>query len=51
MDRVEMLDVGADDCLTGGVDVRELAARIRHAIEAGADLRDEGGITRIERGV
>ncbi len=35
MDRVEMLDVGADDCLTGGVDVRELAARIRHAIEAG----------------
>jgi hypothetical protein len=35
MDRVEMLDVGADDCLTGGVDVRELEARIRHAIEAG----------------
>jgi len=35
MDRVEMLDVGADDCLTGGVDVRELAARIRYAIETG----------------
>jgi CheY-like chemotaxis protein len=35
MDRVQMLDAGADDCLTGAVDVRELATRIRQAIEVG----------------
>jgi CheY-like chemotaxis protein len=35
MDRVDMLEAGADDCLTGGVDVRELAARMRQAVRRG----------------
>jgi hypothetical protein len=30
-----MLEAGADDCLTGGVDVRELAARMRQAVRRG----------------
>ncbi len=34
-DRVNLLDAGADDCLSGGVDFRELAARIQQAVAAG----------------
>jgi len=34
-DRVDLLEAGADDCLSGGVDVRELGARIHQAVEAG----------------
>jgi len=34
-DRVQLLEAGADDCLSGGVDFRELDARIRQAASAG----------------
>jgi CheY-like chemotaxis protein len=34
-DRVNILDAGADDCLSGGVDFRELATRIRQAAAVG----------------
>ncbi len=34
-DRVDILEAGADDCLSAGVDVRELAVRIRQAAESG----------------
>ena len=34
-DRVNLLDAGADDCLSGGVDFRELSTRIRQAVAAG----------------
>jgi len=34
-DRVNLLEAGADDCLSGGVDFRELATRIQHAVAAG----------------
>lgn len=34
-DRVDMLEAGADDCISAGVDLRELAARIRYAAETG----------------
>jgi KaiC/GvpD/RAD55 family RecA-like ATPase len=34
-DRVDLLKAGADDCLSGGIDFRELGARIRQAVEAG----------------
>jgi CheY-like chemotaxis protein len=44
MDRVQMLDAGADDCLTGGVDVRELAARIHQAIEVGGKPESGPGL-------
>jgi CheY-like chemotaxis protein len=44
MDRVQMLDAGADDCLTGGVDVRELAVRIRQAIEVGGKPESGPGL-------
>ena len=39
-----MLDAGADDCLTGGVDVRELAVRIRQAIEVGGKPESGPGL-------
>jgi DNA-binding NarL/FixJ family response regulator len=35
-DRIRILEAGADDCLSGGVDFRELGLRIRQAIAAGA---------------
>jgi hypothetical protein len=35
-DRIHILEAGADDCLTGGLDFRELGLRIRHAIEHGS---------------
>jgi CheY-like chemotaxis protein len=34
-DRVNLLEAGADDCLTGGVDFRELTTRIRQAVSVG----------------
>ena len=33
-DRVQILEAGADDCLSGGIDFRELDLRIRQAIAA-----------------
>jgi DNA-binding response OmpR family regulator len=35
-DRIQILEAGADDCLSGGIDFRELALRIRQAVAAGA---------------
>lgn len=35
-DRIHLLEVGADDCLSGGVDFRELGIRIQQAMETGA---------------
>ncbi len=34
-DRVNLLEAGADDCLSGGVDFRELTTRIQQAVAAG----------------
>jgi len=34
-DRVSLLEAGADDCLSGEVDFRELATRLRQAVSAG----------------
>lgn len=52
-DRVQILEAGADDCLSGGVDFRELDLRIRQAIAAGskplperADSRPSGTASR-----
>lgn len=39
-DRVLLLEAGADDCLSGGVDFRELSLRIRQAMASGAPPRD-----------
>ncbi len=41
-DRVQILEAGADDCLTGGLDFRELGIRMRHSITTGAKLVPEG---------
>lgn len=35
-DRVHLLEAGADDCLSGGLDFRELGVRIKQAIASGA---------------
>ncbi|MCZ6793007.1 MAG: hypothetical protein O7J95_05265 [Planctomycetota bacterium] len=35
-DRIHILEAGADDCLSGGIDFRELDLRIRQAIAAGS---------------
>jgi hypothetical protein len=35
-DRVNLLEAGADDCLSGGLDFRELGVRIKQAIAHGA---------------
>lgn len=40
-DRIHLLEVGADDCLSGGVDFRELRLRIQQAIETGARVLPE----------
>lgn len=37
-DRVEILEAGADDCLSGGIDFRELSTRIQQAIAAGGKV-------------
>jgi KaiC/GvpD/RAD55 family RecA-like ATPase/CheY-like chemotaxis protein len=41
-DRVDLLEAGADDCLSGGLDFRELDLRLRQAIAAGSRPPDEG---------
>jgi len=49
-DRIQILEAGADDCLTGGLDFRELGLRIKQAIATGAtpvvdkDEGESGGI-------
>lgn len=55
-DRIHILEAGADDCLSGGVDFRELDLRLKQAIAAGSkpmpdasDGTDDGG-TRPEGG-
>ena len=35
-DRIHILEAGADDCLSGGIDFRELDLRIRQAIASGS---------------
>jgi hypothetical protein len=35
-DRINILEAGADDCLSGGIDFRELDLRIKQAIAAGS---------------
>jgi CheY-like chemotaxis protein len=48
-DRIHILEAGADDCLSGGIDFRELDLRLRQAITAGSkplpdgSADDEGG--------
>jgi len=42
-DRIQILEAGADDCLTGGLDFRELGLRIKQSIATGAKpVIDEG---------
>ncbi|MCG6956303.1 MAG: hypothetical protein LJF04_09980, partial [Gemmatimonadetes bacterium] len=41
-DRVDLLEAGADDCLSGGVDIPELGARIRQAVESGGKPAPKG---------
>lgn len=41
-DRVALLEAGADDCLSGGVDFRELGLRLRQAIASGARALPSG---------
>jgi hypothetical protein len=36
-DRIHVLEAGADDCLSGGIDFRELDLRIKQAIAAGSN--------------
>lgn len=43
-DRIHILEAGADDCLSGGLDFRELGLRIKQSIVTGArPVLDEGG--------
>jgi KaiC/GvpD/RAD55 family RecA-like ATPase/CheY-like chemotaxis protein len=37
-DRVQVLEAGADDCISGGIDFRELETRIQQAIAAGGKV-------------
>lgn len=48
-DRVDLLEAGADDSLSGGVDVRELDTRIRQAIETGGKPAPKGERKKRER--
>ena len=43
-DRVQILEAGADDCLTGGLDFRELGLRIKQSISNGAKPAAESGV-------
>jgi CheY-like chemotaxis protein/KaiC/GvpD/RAD55 family RecA-like ATPase len=43
-DRIQILEAGADDCLTGGIDFRELDARIRQAASAGGKPASVAGL-------
>ncbi len=42
-DRIHLLEAGADDCLSGGIDFRELSLRIGQAIAAGSKPVPNGG--------
>jgi DNA-binding response OmpR family regulator len=44
-DRISVLEAGADDCLSGGIDFRELDLRLKQAIAAGSrpGPRTDGG--------
>jgi DNA-binding response OmpR family regulator len=42
-DRINVLEAGADDCLSGGIDFRELDLRIRQAITSGSNPLPDGG--------
>lgn len=42
-DRVNLLESGADDCISGGVDFRELEARLRQAVSIGGKPPSEMG--------
>jgi CheY-like chemotaxis protein len=44
-DRINLLEAGADDCLSGALDFRELGLRIRQAIETGARPLGSGAAT------
>jgi CheY-like chemotaxis protein len=48
-DRVDLLEAGADDSLSGGVDVRELETRIRQATETGGKPVPKGDRKKRER--
>lgn len=41
-DRVTFLEAGADDCLSGGVDFRELGARLDQAVKVGGKPHGQG---------
>ncbi|MEJ2205397.1 MAG: ATPase domain-containing protein [Gemmatimonadota bacterium] len=52
-DRLSLLEAGADDCMSGGIDFRELGARIHQAVAAGGKaiatvraVRDGNGLHR-----
>jgi CheY-like chemotaxis protein len=47
-DRVDLLQAGADDCLSGGVDFRELAARIQQAMASGGKSAPPRGMLAAE---
>lgn len=47
-DRVQILEAGADDCLSGGLDFRELGLRIKQAIVTGARPMTGSGVDRVE---
>ena len=42
-DRIHLLEAGADDCLSGGLDFRELGLRIKQSIATGAKPIPAGG--------
>ena len=42
LDRVHILEAGADDCLSGGLDFRELGLRIKQAMAAGPKPESDG---------
>lgn len=41
-DRVHLLEAGADDCLTGGLDFRELGVRIKQSMSSGSRQVPDG---------
>jgi hypothetical protein len=45
-DRVQLLEAGADDCLSGGVDFRELETRLRQAVSIGGKPPSGVGVVR-----
>jgi len=49
-DRVNLLEAGADDCLSGGVDFRELATRIQQAVAVGGKPASLAEAVRLDSG-